>query len=443
MKTLLTAADRSLYSKHVPKQMNEAMAVYYDHGLEPDRDGYYAAHIYARYYSDINIDYRQLMPLFVYMGDPTYANAKALIQSQGIHVPLTALMDHLKVMTSATKTARRRGGSGNDTDYTTVPLAKRKRTMKPSLVKLNTMIALDTLKDIHPQQCDTLWQMVNLSQDEKTKLKSMGESDFRKAIAKILATLLEVPAFKSEELAMTTDPVTVKIEKDTLLYRQMMSWMTNANGGDLVVVLDGLMSDVNLSGFLRIVIVHAMFQAMMYNVAGMQEYASKNLQKTMGISIDPLPYTIQSVTLLDGAFQKQDGMPLLPFYQKYIETLSKEYPRIPNVVIKQITNTASYFEKYYSEDPTQRHWRWKGNFVNKQDLQAKFSITKNPTHAKDMAIRNFVRDAWKADVAIQHNAIFLTCDHSAMIYHKWIVKHEILDRKAIGLFLKDKAFAIA
>lgn len=110
------------------------------------------------------------------------------------------------------------------------------------------------------------------------------------------------------------------------------------------------------------------------------------------------------------------------------------------VDIKQVHDHAEYFEKYYEVDQTDRHWKQSSRPQTKADLQKAVVSIKDSDKVKDMAVRNFVRDAWKADIAIKHNAIFFTCDQNALLYHKWICGQEIVDRNAVALFLGDEAF---
>lgn len=404
--------------------------MYYQYGLEEDKDGYIAAHAMGNYMVDINVDYNALSPLWIYMGTPTYNNAVKLLRSQNVHIPLSALRSYLVQQRPSAITRRGRGGM-EDTEYTRV--LKKRRIEKASVTKLKTLIGLDTLKDIHPVECEALWNMVNF---DVKPLKGLDEAAYRYQSAKALEQYLNV-SFKTNIISKSTESMAVHIEKDTLMWRQMMKWMS-ASQTELFIVLDGFVNAPDLSSFLKSIMIHALFQALLYNAHKLGTYISSMSQSVM---IDPLPYTIQTITILDGRFQKNDGIILTPFYQKYIQSLCRQIPHLQNVVMKRVDDDAELFEKYFVKDPTGKHWASKRP-THKKDLQQKYQKLKDANKIEDMAIRNFVRDAWKADIAIKYNAVFITCDHNAMTYHRWISKQEIVERNAVALFLNDDAFVV-
>jgi hypothetical protein len=135
-------------------------------------------------------------------------------------------------------------------------------------------------------------------------------------------------------------------------------------------------------------------------------------------------------------------MYLAPFYDKYINSLTREQSKLKKVEIVHVKDTLEYFSKYSGEDPKKRHWKWQGLVPDKDDLCLEFENLQDASKVEDLAIRNHVRDAWKADTAIKYNAVFLTCDHNALIYHKWICSQEGVDRPAIAMFLHDDAFTV-
>lgn len=446
MKTLLSSKDPSLLHKQLPKRGTDFIQMYYNHGLGEDKDGYYAAYADAWYWSDIqDLDQEQLSIVWQYMGNPTYGTAAKLLKAQNIQVPFKALLDHLKSTHSTASAPKATRGGMEDLPFT-VPVSKKRRVIKSSTVKMDTMIGLDTLKDIHPYSPKELWDMVHMKEDVKKRLCTItDEATFRQESAKSLAEYLGLSnQGKSDTIAITSDPVSVKIEKDTLLWRQMTKWMTNASDeNELMFVLDGLIDEVNQSGFLMTIMLHALFHAMIVNMPKVHTYVSTRLGRTSGVWVDALPYQVDKVTLLNGNFQNNDGMQLSPFFQKMIQAISKEVPKLKEVRIVYVPDHASYFEKYYDTDPSGLHWSKKGHVMRKQELEAKMKIVKKKKQSnkiKDMAVRNFVRDAWKADIAIKYNAVFFTCDQNALMYHKWICGQEIVDRHAVALFLGADAF---
>lgn len=436
---LLSSNDRSYYKRQIPKRFfSDFVKTYYKHGLKSDEDGYYAAFSFAQFHIDLLVDYDQTVPLFIYMGTPSWKNAEKLLRSQNIQVPFAALLKHLKSSERTSITPRsittKRGGMDEE-GYTKQVSKKRKTSTK----HLKTFIGLDTLKDIHPVSSDILWNMVSsMSSEEKEKFVGVDSSVFRKECAQFLSTYLDVSCH-SYEVSMTTDPMVVQIEKDTILYRQMMKWMTNTT--NLKIVIDGLYNEVNESGFIQQIMMHAFIHAMLTNIQKVRKYMSERVSISASIQIDPFPYTVKKITFLDGSFVRNDGMNLAPFKQKFVEVLKKEIQGMKEIVLQRVEDHATYFEKYYGDDPTEdQHWAVQGRVLNKSELQKYFKKTTEKEEVEDAAIRNFVRDAWKADVAIQQNALFFTCDKHALLYHKWICKKEAIDRNAIALFLAEKAF---
>lgn len=448
---LLSANDETFYQKHLQRMLKiyssptDQPHIYYKHSLQEDPLGYYAAHTNVLYDDDVILDFGKYWNhVYVYLGNPNYTNAIKLLKAFDIAIPFHALSKYIRTRNAnmiQKSTSLLKAGMN---EFVEVSNKKRKR-VNNSKIKLDTMIAIDMLKDIYPVTSETLWNMMTLSVEERELLFTQHQKDalsYRIESAKVLSNILGISSFTSVEIPMKKNPYVVQIEKDTLLYRQMMKWMTAASS-NLQIVIHGSLHESDASGFLRQVLLYAMFQTMIFNASDLQKYISTDASKEAIIQIDALPYTIQTITILDGKFQKNDRMKLAPFLQKYIQELQQSIPNITNVIMRSIINdNAHYFEKYYNTDITGNHWGMKTmNIPTKEDLQKQFQKIKNSAKQQDIAIRNFVRDAWKADIAIKHNAVFFTCDQHALLYHKWIVEKELMDRNAIALLIDQKIFA--
>lgn len=436
METILRSQDHVLYHTRVPTDVDPDYQEYYDDGYEITNNSIVVAGYTVRFFhEDIDYHIMQFIDVSGYMEEPTYENAVKLVEAQGFHVPLSALVQVVKasIRANAPKVSRGRGGADDEASFETVAKPRKKLTKK----KLDSVIALDTMKDIHPTSTPALWDMVRIPETDQESLnKAKDAASFHKVSAKIIKDLLGV-SMNMYKLPLKKKDKDYLIQSDATLYQQILQWTTIDT---LTFVFDGLLNDVNLSSFIRRIFLMAVVQLILTNLTILQEYSEK-LDVTNTVFLPSLPKKIKYVKLLDGPFQTNDKVTLAPTLQKYLNEINFSTKALSVEIIK-IHDGPQYFTKYYEEDPTGNQWQQTTPIPNKKQLQQRFH-KEPPAVQKDLAIRNFVRDAWKADVAIQHNAIFISSDKNALAYHKWVCEKEGIQRHALGVLIPDSAFVYA
>jgi hypothetical protein len=147
----------------------------------------------------------------------------------------------------------------------------------------------------------------------------------------------------------------------------------------------------------------------------------------------------QTITFLDGFFMKLDGSYISRFLSLFLKTLVKLTNLNTNIQPYKVytkISTPKYFNKLFPEahaSISQTHVTLNNvqydifpvnplpNQIyyphSKQDL--KKHIKSNPTN-KDLWYLNFLRDAFKADVAFETDSVFVTHDQLAFTYYKLI-----------------------
>ncbi len=309
MQTLLDSNDLRYYERYVPTIVPSNTEPYYHQEIldEPVDDSVFAS-AFAQYlfHQDIIVDANQTTSVYQYLDDMSYEHAVELLHSFGFHIPLTQLMDYLRphldavqeISAHGTPSGLRRGGMQEANEGFEMVRNPRSKVWRK---KLESVIALDTLKDIFPTSTDTLWQMTRLSDESIKTMKKLtvcktqedayrNETKYRHHIDKHVAQLLNVVSFRNT-IPMESESALTKLEADTILYQQILRWMTDDT---VYIVFDGLLNDVNVSSFLRRTFLMAVVQVMLTNVIELQQY-SKHLNTSAYMLMQPLPKSIRKI----------------------------------------------------------------------------------------------------------------------------------------------------
>jgi len=194
----------------------------------------------------------------------------------------------------------------------------------------------------------------------------------------------------------------------------------------------------------------------------------------------------QTIHLLDGEFLDIDSMILLPFVERYMT----EVYRLTELHVRfqEVENGYAFYKKYCREDvrlttcaerneanasmgtvhtthntfPIRflRHTRMDTAFhpvpgvwslpYDKKDLRAFVAsewsgsqqASNGPitTHLQDILDINYLRDAYRVDVACMHNALFITHDALSFRYFQWLKKNHA-SIKTNGILVQVKTWA--
>ena len=173
----------------------------------------------------------------------------------------------------------------------------------------------------------------------------------------------------------------------------------------------------------------------------------------------------QTITLLDGDFMDIDSMLLLPFIEKYMFEMHKLTSR--NVQYAIAEGRPKYFEKYCQPvtlertairigtsafpiypirnsqlkeplHPSASQWSLP---YNKHDLRTKIAAIalSQTSEMQDILDVNFLRDAYRIDIACLHNALYITHDELSFRYFQWLKKNHS-SIKSNGLLLNVRAW---
>ena len=144
---------------------------------------------------------------------------------------------------------------------------------------------------------------------------------------------------------------------------------------------------------------------------------------------------------MDGVFNKIDGLLISSFYNNYLRQLSNAKNGITCNLAETIYKEPIYYKNYYRQDVTVLDSTVTvGSYVRKTHknppTKAQLSsmlMNRSPNNAQDVADYNFLRDAYRVDVAIQNDALYITPDQLSYCYYKTIVNIE--NKEPRGMYL--------
>jgi hypothetical protein len=199
----------------------------------------------------------------------------------------------------------------------------------------------------------------------------------------------------------TATDIFLRLESDEEIYKEMVEYI---EGATLYVVIDGYMGlSTTISQFFRRIMLFAWFQSLVFNAWEIQSLCN-HLNKDV---IQPFKSIIDNIVFVDGRYQQNESFCIAPFVQKLLIELKFNLTNVKRVSV---------------------------------DIDEKALERSSKQEVKDLAIRNFVRDAWKSDIAVMNHALFVTGDRNAFIYYKYL--KTLVHTSSIGyaMFVPDDMF---
>lgn len=373
---------------------------------DPDEDGNYIIENFTNKYAEPS----ELRgpEIIDFLEKPTLGHAKAMLKRYGIHLPLSTFM---------TKTGK--------SSQCSKPLNKPSKPSKPSKLQGGKtssiqyeLLILDTMHDLLGTEPQNMYMIFKNEIDLPKHLKDLFlKSSY--SFTRDAALYIETKA----NLAVQHLTVDIKTKKthDVELMNMISSW------NNLSFVLDN-------------------FAACFKNSGGGPQ--SQSVMMLIGCAylivllsnmkhLDKLPRSCQNIVFIDGFFMSIDGSYISRFFTLFCKTIKRltlldthvrPLIKVKNVVIPR------QFCKIYQVDASvsQTHISLNGNQYDifppnplpnqiyyphtKKDF---FHHVKSNKSNKDLWFLNFLRDAFKADVAIETDSVFVTHDRFAFTYYKF------------------------
>lgn len=341
-----------------------------------------------------------------FLEKPTLKHAKAMLKSYNIHLPLSTMLH---------KAAKQ-----NPKPNPIIDLPK--KGGKPQSIQYELLI-LDTMHDLLGSEPQTIYNIFKKEIDLSPHLKALFlRSDYsftRDAVSHI-----------QQKAKMTIQNATFdnKTKKacDFALASSISTW------NNLTFVLDDFVAGLKNGGGgprsqgVMILIGCAYLIVMLSNMK----------------RFDMLPKTCQSILFVDGFFMQLDGSYISRFIVLFAKTLYRLTNLDTNIKARTLVNYASkpkYFNKLFPE----AHAFIANSQINinstsydifpdnplpntiyyPHSKKTFFQHVKNNARNKDLWYLNFLRDAFKADMALETDAVFMTHDRLAFTYYKLIGGH--------------------
>jgi len=263
------------------------------------------------------------------------------------------------------------------------------------------------------------------------------------------------------------------IQSDKELYDTWLSWIKNKT---LKIVLDGIfiqyeaihyIQNSNESQFCASMIQSAYILLLFHNAHKIYQIHNKTQHNI---------YVLEEIILVDGVFNKIERFFTIKYYKKYLDSLKKS-SKTNKIQLETIGAEIQpiYYKKYYNNYTyietidnhiqihideniifTTHHNSIKINKINKikhelshtinsinmyydkeelldfiYEIVSKDENTKFKKLLNILIDFNFLKDAYRVDVSIQTDSVFITYDLFAFIYYNLIVKWEKKDNKSL------------
>ena len=390
-----------------------------------------------------------------YLSKPGIGTATALLRLY--NVPIVRLYEVVSVPTTTSPVTKKRNASGFSGGGIRQDLYRR-------FVRLDTLHDLNDSKETVESKKRTADMILNGEDESVAKQFISNTAGFTSFVTK---ELIKAAGLRVKEGAYTNE---TNLEHYALLMSVMVAMQTQKV---VNIVLDGVI-DVEFSPdhFMRKVL-HSAFILMLFaNVSRIRvntteitrskpDMTETNTTTTASTSetstnLSTRPKSlVETVNLIDGGFNTIDHMPLTKFYNKFLKAIQRA-SKVDSVNLMTSSERPKYFEKWYKPveiDGDNVKFPDTGHVfgvpeifnhkkvvqanpfdtktiksINQPKVQAlyewhryKKDVERSKLYTTIMDV-NFLRDAWRADVAISTGSAFITSDKLAYIYYLMIAK---------------------
>lgn len=345
-----------------------------------------------------------------FLEKPTLKNAKAMLKIYNIHLPLVTLVNRIKPIRSKQQQEK----------YKQKQQPSPRKGGAPKQTLQYELLILDTMHDVLGTKPETMYNIFKNEIDlfsSRSQLKTMFlKSDY--AFTRDAAFYIQQQGriFLKD---VYFDNQTKKAN-DLSLAKLISSWTS------LTFVLDNFTVALQNNGGAP------QSQSVLMLIGCSYLIVLLSNMKHLGMLSQ-----YQNVTFVDGFFMKLDGSYVSRFFSLFLKSLSKlanlntyiqpfksfskiSKPKYFNMFFPganaSITQThVAIFQKQYDVYPP----NCIPNQVYYPHSKAEFAkhVEANPNN-KELWYLNFLRDAFKADVAIETNSVFVTHDRLAFTYYK-------------------------
>lgn len=400
-----------------------------------------------------------------YILSPTKQNARYLLMTFGIPIPLELLYRKLRQKEELDKEYSSSGGN----DWA-VPMTRRNFALCDFLHDLQNTNSNAQKESIHKR----ILQLSTLSTTNKLMVKTaFMNSDVNGAIKEIF--MGDDSLWGRYEIPWKKETDSYILEKDREIIKQWQSWLDQGkatimlDGVTNVAISDSISSQDLVKGLLQCAFIHLLVSNAVKIHLKSGTYTVKAHEKPDTKNIIP------TIELLDGFMHRMDRVDLEDFYNSWVQSIQVD-GRIANVKLSSVVSVQMHrfhntgvkidavsqqvtipirntiFQFPFTSKTFSIH-----NYHNKikpEDRTAyiiqHYSIDKPKiflntlfTYIDDISddllealvTANFLRDAVKTEVAIQNNAAFISIDQLAFVYY--VMQCRSLNRVPKGFWLNE------
>lgn len=386
-----------------------------------------------------------------YLLSPTKQHARYLLMAFGIPVPLELLYRKLRQTNDVLNEEDYSSHGGDDW---AVPITRRNFAFCDFLHDLQDMSDMALKEKIQKR----VLNMSTLTTANKLMIKTaFMNGDVNKTIKDIFMGSDSIWGRYEIRCKKENNDETYILEKEKEIIRQWQSWLDQGKASIMldgitnVAISDAISTQDLVKGILQCAFVHLLFSNAVKVHLKSGQYAVTAHEKPETKDVIP------TVELLDGFMNQMDRVELLTFFQQWVQSVQVD-GRVANIIIKSVvsvnlhrfynplvkmntdtkrveipirgttfdfpfsSNTFSYHDyhnKVTSVDRTKYITQHYSMDRPKTFFHTLFKYIDDISNdlIEALITANFLRDAVKTEVAMQEQAVFITCDQLAFVYY--------------------------